>query len=180
MSNKPAQEAVINTRKAVEKRKKVSEPFSTAKGIKIKLSPVATSIFTEAMGKIEEAIPPTYTNKQTGKEELNPASPQYQKDLKKVEKDKAEASMNVLILFGIELIDSVPKDTRWLDLLVYGEMITKREKKEALEDETGIDLEFLYKKYVVADVDITNQVARMTGVTQEQIASATKSFPNNS
>lgn len=179
MSNKVAQKAVIDTKKAVEKRKKVGEVFSTAKGIKIKLSPVATSIFTEAMAEIEDAIPPTYTNKETGKDELNPAHPQYQKDIKKVEKQKIEASMNAMILFGIELIDPVPEDTKWLDLLVYGKRITKEEKKAALEDETGIDLEFLYKKYVVTDGDITNQLARLTGVTQEQIASAQKSFPDN-
>ncbi len=177
---KTAEKAAIDTRKAADRKRKAGDIFTTFKGIRFKLSPVATSIFTEAMAKILDAIPPTYTNKQTGKEELNEASPQYQKDILKVKKQREEASMNALILFGIELLDDVPEDTRWLDLLVFNESITKKEKKEALEDKTGITLEFFYKKYVVAVADVTKNLAALAGVTQEEIASAQKTFRNNS
>lgn len=177
--SKVAEQAAINTRKAVDRKKKFGETYTTAKGIKIKLSPVATSIFTEAMAEIKDAIPPTYINEQTGKEELNPASPEYQKDLKRVEKERSEVSMNALILFGIELVDDVPKETKWLDLLIFSKRITEKEKKDALADETGIPLEFLYKKYVVADADVTRLLASLAGVTQEQIASAQKTFRDN-
>lgn len=147
-------------------------------GIRVRYRPVGANAIREVQSMIPDAVIPTYTDPNTGKEEPNPAHPKYAAELKEVDALRTTAAMDVLMLRGIELVDEIPEDLTWLDQFVFLKLISKEDAKFAQNN--PIALELYYKKYVVADANVITQLGQLAGVTQEMIAEARDSFPSDS
>lgn len=169
--------AAADTKKARSNKKKSRNKITTTpSGYRVKLVPVAANVIREAQARIPDAITRTYTNSTDGKEYENPAHPEYIAEVKIVEEERTKAAMNVMVLFGMELLDPIPDDNGWLEKCRFAKLITDDEYKEAISDDGKYMREMLFKTYVVSDFSVINQIASMSGVTQEMIAQARDTF----
>lgn len=141
-------------------------------GIQVRYHPVAANLIREVQSRIEEPVIPTFPNPDDKTKTLpNPASPTYIRELAQVAEQRTQASMDALLMFGLELVSPMPVDNVWLQKLIALKTI----------DVSDIDAnefikELWYKKYIVADVNVIQAISRLAGVTQEDIAEATESF----
>ena len=146
-------------------------------GIRVRLRPVAASLIRDVQNKIKEPLVPMMRHPNASEDEdrfiENPNSPEYLEELRDVQILKEEASTNVMILMGIELLDDIPDKASWLPKLVYLGAVEER------EDVDDMTLELWYKKYIVADAFVFSELAKKSGVTEELIAQATENFQRN-
>ena len=171
------QKAAADTKKARASKKKARNKITTTQsGYRVKLVPVAANVLREAMARIPDALTRTFTNPNDGKEYENPAHPEYILEVKQVQEERTKASMNAMMLFGIELLDDIPEDNEWLEKCRFAKIITEEEYKEATSADGKFMREMLFKNYVVSDFAVINQIASMSGVTEEMIAQARDSF----
>lgn len=183
---KTVQQKVVSPKKAAadtkkfrsQKKKSKNKITTTPSGYRVKLVPVAANVLREAQSRIPDATTRTFTNPTDGKEYENPAHPEYIAEVKLVQEERTKASMNVMVLFGMELLDDIPEDNEWLERCRFAKLITEEEYKEAISVDGKYMREMLFKTYVVSDFTIINQIASMSGVTQEMIAEARDSFPS--
>lgn len=170
------EQAAAKAKKNASKKSNKNAVRSTVDGIKYKLHPVAANVLRDAQMQIKDARIRTFKNPTTGKEEENPAHPEYIMDEKEVQEKRIKASMNALVLFGLELIDPIPSDNNWLKKILFINLITQKEYDEATSPEGKFLRELFYKNYVFTDLKILNELSTLSGVTQESIAKAKKSF----
>lgn len=144
-------------------------------GVRARLTPVSGALISDVVSKIKDPIVPTFHNADKDREEPNPSDPSYIAALAEAERQRGQASIDAVIMFGIELVDSLPENDQWL-------LNLKRLEKKGLLDlseydlEDLIDVEYLYKKYIaVGNADFT-LLAKLSGVTQEDIAKAEAGF----
>lgn len=169
--------AAADTKKARANKKVARNKITvTQSGYRVKLVPVAANVLREAQSRIPDAITRTFTNPTDGKEYENPAHPEYIAEVKVVEEQRTKASMNAMILFGMELLDDIPEDNEWLEKCQFAKLISDDEYKEAISADGKYMREMLFKNFVVSDFTVINQIASMSGVTKEMIAEARGSF----
>ena len=107
--------------------------------------------------------------------EENPNDPIYLKQVQETDMKRGDAVFAGLLEFGIELIDGLPEDTRWLKQL-------KRLEKMKQLDISGFDLkdefdlEFLYKRYVAVAGDDLRILAPLHGLNPMGVARARSTF----
>ncbi len=171
--------AAADTKKASANKKKSKNKITTTpSGYRVKLVPVAANVLREAQSRIPDATTRTFTNPTDGKEYENPAHPEYIAEVKLVQEERTKASMSAMVLFGMELLEPIPEDNEWLEKCRFAKLITEEEYKEAISTDGKYMREMLFKTYVVSDFTIINQIASMSGVTQEMVAQARDSFPS--
>ncbi len=169
--------AAADTKKARKAKKAARNKITvTPSGYRVKLVSVAANVIREAQARIPDAITRTYTNATDGKEYENPAHPEYIAEVKIVEEERTKAAMSVMVLFGMELLEPIPDDNEWLEKCRFAKLVTKEEYEEAISDDGKYMREMLFKTYVVSDFSVINQIASMSGVTQEMIAKARETF----
>ena len=145
-------------------------------GVRVRIVPVGARLLTESMARVPEPEVPMFFDEHRQKEIPNPDHPSYTRALEEREMKQTNVAMDALIMFGVELMDGVPNDDRWvwelrllekvgaLDLSIYD-----------LDDE--IDKEFLYKKFIaVAGVDLELLQGASGLVSAEDLAEAEDSF----
>jgi hypothetical protein len=144
-------------------------------GVRVRLHAVSGSLIED----VKEAIPfpevPVVLIEVKNRKEENPNDPEYIKGVEETRRKRANAVLDALLIFGLELLDGIPEDERWLKQLRYLE-------KRGTLDLSGFDLddefdrEFLYKKYVAvagADLDL---LAPLQSLRPEEVARARRSF----
>ncbi len=176
-SNNVAAKAAVAQKESKTKKKTQDDIVVLASGIRVRYRPVGANAIREAQARIPDAVVPTFTDPNTGKEQPNPAHPAYAAEQKEIDALRTTAAMDVLMLLGIELVDPMPEDASWLDSFVFLKLISAEDAKFA--QDSPIALELYYKKYVVADANVITQLGQLAGVTQEMIAEARDSFPSN-
>ena len=167
----------VETAKNVEGRTK--EHFITlATGDKVRLLPVSASLIDEVTSRVKEPEVPMWDNPDKGRPEPNPSDPNYLAELEDASRKRGVAGMDAMIMFGVDLVDGLPDDDMWFKKLRL------MERKGALDlssydldDE--IDKEFLYKRYIAVDVDTLGEIAKISGISSEDVATAEKSFPSD-
>lgn len=175
----PAKAAAATKKKAVAKsKKKKDRSLTLANGIRVKLHPVAANVMIDAQGRIPDPEMRTFIDPTTGKDEPNPGSPKYIQELTEVTRLRAQASMDALLLFGLELLDPIPEENDWLDKLKFMRFITDDEHRTAIGEDSFLR-ELYYKKYMVMDANTLSEIMSLAGVTPEMVAQARKSFPGD-
>ena len=172
----------VETKKAAEAKVATTSGDGTVRtsgGYAVKFHPVAANVLREARARIPDPLMHTFTHPDSGKEMENPAHPEYIQELAAVEEKRIQASMNAMLLFGLELVDPVPEDNEWLMKLKHIGLVSDKEYAEAIGAEGKFLRELLYKNYIVSDAGVLNELAKVSGVTQEMIAQARASFPSN-
>lgn len=146
-------------------------------GRRVKYHPVAANLIREVQSRIPEPIVPTFQNPNDKTKTLpNPSSPTYIRELAQVTEQRTQAAMDALLMFGLELVDPLPQEDTWLRKLIVLKTIDASE----VENADQFAKELWYKKYIVADVTVIQAISKLAGVTQEDIAKATDSFPRSS
>lgn len=175
------EKAAADTKKAVSRKKTAGKNKirTTASGHRVKLVPVAANALREAQARIPDPTMRTFTNPNDGKEQANPAHPEYIAELNAVKEERTKASMNVMVLFGMELLDPIPDDNGWLKKIKFAGLITQAEYDEAVGEEGEFLREMYFKNYIVGDFSLISTLASMSGITQEMIAQARDSFPGD-
>lgn len=166
-----------------------TKPVRLSTGYFAFIRPVSAAIISEAQSVIPDAVVPMWTNEAKGTEEPNPDHPDYPGMVAKVEQERTIAGIDAMILFGVEIVNDATGETpyelsmesRWFKKLQlrerHGLTAVKLEDFD-LEDE--LELEFLFKKYVaVAAKDVEIIAEASGGLTEEEIAAATRSFQDN-
>ena len=147
-------------------------------GVRVKVLPVSAPLITEATVLLERPQIPTFFSKDLDREESNPSDPEYLIALADYDDARSKASMDVMIMFGLELPDGVPPKEDWLHKL---EWLAKRKqfaiKEYDLDDKA--DLEFLYKTFFCSTAEILDALAEQSMVSPAMVEEVEDSFPSD-
>jgi len=148
-------------------------------GVKVLVKPVSSLLIQEVVSHIKDPeIPLSPNPDKEGRMDENPFDPAYVKALREAQTKRANATTDTLIMFGLELVDGLPKNDLWLQKL-------RKLEKMGLLDLTGIDFddqfdkEFAFKKFIAGTNPMIMEVTRSSGVSKEDIDVATDSFQGN-
>lgn len=164
--------------KALKESKREKDIFEV-EGVKIRIIPVSALLIQEITSRIKDPRPPLQPNPdKDGRLEENPFDPTYLDELQEVQTKRALATSDTMVMFGLDLVDGLPKDETWLKKLKWLEK-TKRLDLSNIDFNDQFEKEFAFKKFVAATNPTIMEVTRASGVTQEDIDSATDSFQRN-
>lgn len=148
-------------------------------GVLVRAKPVSALLIQEVVGRIKDPKPPLVANPdKDGALEPNPFDPAYVEALVEANTRRADATTNTLVMFGLELVDGLPKDDAWLTKL-------RKLDKMGLIDLSEIDLDdpferdFIFKKYIAGTNATIMEVSKASGVSQEDVNAAIESFPGD-
>lgn len=164
----------MNEAVTVKKREREGVARILSTGVRATLKPVQQSVIQDAVAMLHEPPVPMWTHPEKGREEPNPADPDYQKALAEHRQQVARVTFDVFALYGIEL-EKMPEDDRWLKELKLSAKLGHVDlDRFDLEDE--IDLEFLYKRYVAMGNQDYMEIGRLSGISPEEVSRAADSF----
>ena len=160
-----------------KERKDRDEAVVLSTGIKARFVPVAASLINDVVSRIKNPPVPIVFLEEKQREEENPNDPEYIRLVQEAEDKRTQASLDTIILFGVDLVDGVPEDDGWLKKLKYMEKLDHLDlKKYDLDDPD--EREFVYKRFIAVSSDDIIEVLRRSGITEEDIAQAMKTFPS--
>lgn len=147
-------------------------------GVRARIVPVGVNLIRDAMLQIEDPPVPWVKDEEKGQQYENPNDPEYQAGLARAARQRETASMDCMVMMGVELVDGVPQEDDWLRRLRFLEKRGSLDLSDYdLEDE--LDREFLYKKYVAVGSTDLIQIGQTSGISREEVAAAVASFPSD-
>ena len=175
MEDKEKKSPVLKTAKDRATEDEREYVFST--GVRVRLRSVSATLIEEVASRIPYPDVPMWFNEAKDRDEPNPGDPKYLDAIAQVDRARGIASMDAMILFGVELLDGVPEDDIWVDKLRF---LEKRNMIDLSEYnfKDALDREFLYKRYVAVGATDLELLSTIVGVSEEAIADATESFPS--
>ena len=145
-------------------------------GYEARITAVGANLIDDICARIKDPPVPTFFNESKGRDEENPVDPGYIEALAQAQRDRAAASMDAMIMFGVDLVHPVPEDGAWLKRLRWME---KRGQFDLstydLDDE--LDCEFLFKKYIAVGLFDLQKIGRLAGFNRADVEAAARSFP---
>jgi len=144
-------------------------------GVRVRLRPVPAWLVQEAQSRVEDPPVPNWHNPDKDREEPNPNDPGYLAALQKNQARRAEAATDVMMLFGVELVDAVPPDETWLPKLRF------LEKRGAFSFD-GYDLAdpleraFVFVKFIAMGSGDWALLGAVAGLSGEDVDRAVRSF----
>lgn len=147
-------------------------------GVRVRVNRVSQMLLDAAVHKVKEPEVPLWYDEDRDREVLNPNHPHYLAAMEEYEREQRLAAIDAAILWGVDLVDGLPKDKLWIKKLKYfAEKLGHIDLSEYdLEDE--FELEFLYKRFIALSAeDLSNLMPEiMGGVTEEDVAKAVETF----
>ena len=154
----------------------VGKERTLSTGVRIRIRPVSARLLTESMARVPEPKIPMWWDKDREKEIENPGDPSYVRALDEREAKQTNVAMDALIMFGVELIDGVPKDDAWITKLNILDKFGVIDMSE-YDLDNEIEREFVFKKFIaVSGGDLTLLQDASGLVTAEDLAEAEDSF----
>jgi hypothetical protein len=148
-------------------------------GVRARLQSVSAALIQDAIARVEEPQPPVWLNPETEEEEPNFVHPDHLKALSVYEQEQSAAALDAVLMFGIELEDGLPEDDKWLRRLKYMEKRLGTIDLSNFDLEDEMDQEYLYKRYIALGADDYALLANLSGVSIEEVARATRTFPGD-
>lgn len=150
-----------------------------AGGVRATLVPVSASLIDEVTSRIKPPKIPMWHNEDKDRDEPNPNDPAYTAELAEVGRKQSTAAIDAIVMFGVELVDGLPEDDKWLKKLQYME---KRGNLDlsSYDVDDELDQEFLYKRFIGVSTDIITKISEISGVSGEDVEDAERSFPGDS
>lgn len=146
--------------------------YVTRTGVRVRIQAFPEMLARRAVLAIKDPPVPTYWNEDKEREEKNPQDPDYLAALADAEQRRGDAGIDAALLFGVELIDPLPEDKRW---------IRKLAMLNILVDESDVmAVELAYLKYVA--FSSSEDLATLTssvGVSEAGIAEQAATFPGD-
>jgi hypothetical protein len=147
-------------------------------GSKVRLVPISASLIDAVTSRIRDPEIPMWMNKDKGREEPNPSDPNYIREMEDAGRKRGIAAMDAMVMFGVELVDGLPDDDKWLKKL-------QNMEKHGLLDLSGYDFddetdkEFVYKRFVAVDTNVIERLSEISGISAEDVEEAERSFRGN-
>lgn len=162
--------------KVAKERRDGGEALTLSTGVRARLHPVPQTIMQDALRTVEEPKVPLWKNPdKDGREEENPSDPDYLKALVDYQAELTFVMFDCCAMFGIELLDGLPEDDKWLrELRLFSKLGRMDLSAYDLEDET--DREFLYKRYVAMGNRDYVQISRLSGISSKEVEQALDMF----
>ena len=176
MSSKPS--PAVTTAKYIQDRDREDAIITLENGVRIRILPVSATLIDEVTSRIEDPEVPMWKNPDKDRDEPNPNDPKYIKALRDADRRRGVASMDAMVMFGVELVDGVPEVDGWLKKLQALEHLGRLDLS-AYDLNDPIDIEFLYKRFVIADARLLEKIGKKSGLGAEDLERAERSFPSD-
>jgi hypothetical protein len=147
-------------------------------GVRVRLKAVSSTLVEEIKAAVPMPEVPKVWIADKEREEENPNDPRYVEAVERAMMARADATLDALILFGVELLDGLPEDDGWVQNLKMLERLGHLDLgRFDLKDE--FDRTFCYKRYVaVAGADL-RLVGSLHGLNPVEVARAHATFLGN-
>ena len=172
-----AQEGKSPAVDVAKERRDRDEAAVLSTGVKARFVPVAASLISDVVSRIKNPPIPVVYIKEKERDEENPNDPEYLRLVQEAEEHRTRATLDTIILFGIDLVDGIPDDDLWVKKLRYMEKLGHLDLKDYDLDDPD-EREFLYKRFIAVSSDDIMEVLRRSGITEADIAQAMKTFPS--
>lgn len=148
-----------------------SEIYTTKTGYRLVLKPFPSLLVQRAVSQVPTPKMPVYMNDEKGREEPNPHDPEYRQALIQAAEQRGIVGIDCTLLFGVELIDPIPEDDRWVRKLQFlGVQVS----------DDPIERELAFLKYVVfAHQDDISYVMDESRVSGKKVTAAEETFPGD-
>lgn len=157
----------------------VNEKTVTLKtGDIVKILPVSATLIDEVVAGVLDPEVPMWFNEDKQRNEPNPSDPKYLKEMQQAERKRGVAAMDAMVMFGVEMITPIPDKSVWLTKLQKLEKMG-RINLSAYDLNDPIDVEFLYKRFIISDTNLLNEISKVSGIITEDVERAERSFPSN-
>lgn len=151
------------------------DPFPLSTGVIVKLGNVSPATLTDAQSRIEYPPIPIWFNPDKDREEENPQHPDYIAACNHIDQLRAVALMDTLALLGIELVEGLPEDDKWLRQLKQLDRFGHIDLS-GFDLEDDLDQEFLYKKHIALGQTDWQLMFQLAGVDEAAVAAAEATF----
>lgn len=151
------------------------DDYLEVEGYTIKVKAIPIAIISDVTNRIPEPEIPVWHNPEYDRDEQNPNDPAYLNAKDEVDRKRGEAMIDATVMFGIDLPSGLPPTDDWLTKLKFME-------KRGQIDLSGYDLsdplekEFVFKRYIIANIALINYIQNMSAVTPEDVVKAGKPF----
>lgn len=144
-------------------------------GYQIKIKAIPVAIISDVTARIPEPEIPVWHNKEYDRDDLNPNDPAYLKAKDKVDQERGQAMIDATVMFGIDVIGGVPPNDEWLPKLKFME---KRGQVDlsAFDLNDPLEREFVFKRYIIANIALINYIQEMSSVTPDDVGKAGRPF----
>lgn len=176
MADVPANPVIIAAKTV--KKDDYSNEIVLNDGRKAIARPVSVSLIEAVTAQIKDPDIPMVYIEEKEREVANPDDPTYQRALEEANRKRGSASMDALIMFGVELVDGMPEDDMWLQRLRNFAKHSGLDLSEFDLDDP-LDKEFVYKRYFAVPTKALEQISRASGLTNEEVAKQESSFQGN-
>lgn len=171
------QNPVVATAKEV-RRGDQGESIVLSTGVRARLAAVGASLIEDAASRVDYPPVPTFYNEDKGREEENPNDPAYLKACADIDRQRARAANEAMVMFGVDLVDPIDFDGAWIKRLKWLEKRGRIELSEFdMDDE--MDLEFLYKRYIAVGARDIVMLGKAIGMGRADLETALASFQDN-
>lgn len=141
-------------------------------GIRVRLKAVSSSLVAEVMGKVKDPDVPIFHDEEKDRDLPNPNDPGYLRALDDAETKRNQAATDAMLVFGVELVDPLPKNEDWIEELAFLGI--------EVDNSSRLSTEFAYKKYIaVGTPDLPLVYGASSPVSATEVADALSSFPDN-
>jgi hypothetical protein len=147
-------------------------------GIQVQVLPVSATLMDEVTSRVVDPEPPMFMNEQKGREEPNPLDPSYIKQLEANERRRQVAVMDIMTMFGVELLSGMPESDEWIKKLQMMEKLGHLDLS-GYDFEDELDKEFVYKRFIVLSATLIGKIGSASGLTEEEVKKAEDSFQSN-
>ena len=156
-------------------RENTEEVITLQSGCKARYVPVAPALLQEVNTRIKEPPVPLF-KREDGKTVENPTAPEYLKALRETANARSEAMMDIMVLMGVDLIDPVPDDEKWLPKLKY---LEKKGRLDLSEFDLTVPLEreYVFKRFIAVGKKDLEEIIKRMGLTEEDIRKSEDTFP---
>ncbi len=156
-------------------REQDEEDIWEVEGYIIKVKAIPVAIISDVTSRIPDPPIPVWHNQEMDRDEQNPNDPNYLSAKADVDTRRGQAMIDATVMFGIDLPNGVPPTETWLPKLKF---LEKRGQVDLsgfnLED--PLEKEFVFKRYIVANIGLINYIQQLSAVTPEDVAKAGKPF----
>ena len=172
-NDKDKKSPALKVAKEQEEEQDGSTVLST--GVRARMVPVAASLISEVASRVKDPDVPMDFIEEKDRSEPNPDNPEYLRQLEEATAKRGTVSLETMVMFGVELIDGIPEDDAWLTRLRF---LEKRGNLDlsGYDLEDPMELEFLYKLYIAVGSNDIIRIAKMSGISPEEIEQAAESF----
>ena len=141
----------------------------TQTGYRVRITTFPEMLARQAMLEVKNPPVPMAWNADKERDEPNPHDPDYLRAMAEADEKRSMAGLDAALLFGVELLDAMPEDDRWLRKL----------HRLGIHVDAGdeIEKELAFLRYIVfsASEDLA-LIMRQTTVTAQGVAEAVESF----